>query len=125
MTDNQLNEVVRLPLSMLAHGRSGDKGDSVNIGLIAHETDWLPVLESVITPEWLANLFGEEVKGDIEVYSVPGVGAVNCVLNGALQGGGTVSLRKDAQGKLFGQVILQAEVDLPIQQAIRLGLIQP
>ena len=113
---------VTIPLSTLAHGRSGDKGDMVNIGLIAHRKEWLDFLLECITPEWLKELFGEMVLGHIEVHPVPGVGGVNCILHGALQGGGTVALRKDAQGKMLGQVILQAEVSIDAKAAKELGV---
>ena len=112
----------RVQLSTLAHGRSGDKGDMVNIGLIAHRKEWMPFLVETVTPEWLTELFSDMVDGHIEVHPVPGIGAVNCLLHGALQGGGTIALRKDAQGKMMGQVILQADVYIDGDEARRLGV---
>ena len=113
---------VRIPLSSIAHGRSGDKGDMVNIGLIAHRKEWFPLIQKYVTPEWLKIIFEGMVSGEIEVHPVPGIGAINCILNGALQGGGTVALRKDAQGKMMGQVILQAEIEIEIDEAIELAI---
>ena len=102
----------RVKLSTIAHGRSGDKGDMVNIALIAHRKEWMQFLVDCVTPEWLAEIFADMVEGHIEVHSVPGVGGINCLLHGALQGGGTIALRKDAQGKMMGQVLLQADIEI-------------
>ena len=112
-----------IPLSLIAHGRSGDKGNMVNIALIANQIEWFAILEKYITINWLKELFGDEIKGKIQVFPVPGVGAVNCVMEGALQGGGTVSLNKDAQGKLLGQIVLQAEIEIEVSEAEKLGII--
>ena len=117
-----MGELVRLPLSSIAHGRSGDKGDMVNIGLIAHHLEWYPLLKKCVTVEWLKGIFGGDVRGDIKIFSVPGIGGINCVLNESLQGGGTVALRKDAQGKMLGQVILQAEIEIDKSDAKKLGI---
>ena len=117
-----MTEKISIPLSSIAHGRSGDKGDMVNIGLIAHRKEWFPLLQECVTAKWLENVFEGMVIGEIEVHPVPGIGALNCVLNGALQGGGTVALRKDAQGKMMGQVILQAEVEIDAQEAMNLEI---
>ncbi len=115
-------DVVRVPLSSIAHGRSGDKGNMVNIGLIAHRIEWYPLLKKCVTVEWLKQIFAEDVGGDIEVFFVPGIGGINCLLKDSLQGGGTVALRKDAQGKMLGQVILQAEVEINQNYARKLGI---
>ena len=94
----------------------------VNIGLIAHRKEWFPLLQECVTAKWLEHVFEGMVIGEIVVHPVPGIGALNCVLNGALQGGGTVALRKDAQGKMMGQVILQAEVEIDAQEALNLEI---
>ena len=62
------------------------------------------------------------VTGEVEIHSVPGIGGLNCIMQGALQGGGTIALRKDAQGKMMGQVILQAEIELDEAEAKKLGV---
>ncbi len=93
-------------LGDIAHARSGDKGDSVNIGIIAREAKWYPLLQELITEEWMREAWGEFCEGDIHIYHLPGIKAVNCVLEKTLQGGGTVALRTDAQGKSMGQATL-------------------
>jgi len=117
-----MTDKISIPLSSIAHGRSGDKGDMVNIGLIAHRKEWFPLLQECVTVNWLKQVFEGMVVGEIVIHSVPGIGALNCVLNGALQGGGTVALRKDAQGKMMGQVILQAEVEVDVEKAQKLAI---
>ena len=114
--------VIRTQLSTIAHGRSGDKGDLVNIGLIAHRMEWFPFLERCVTAEWLKEIFADMVTGEVEVFPVPGIGGLNCIMQGALQGGGTIALRKDAQGKMMGQVVLQAEIELDKAEAKKLGV---
>ena len=115
-------KMVTVPLSTIAHGRSGDKGNHVNIGLIAHQMEWFPLLKQCITPHWLKSIFSDMTRGDVEVFPVPGIGGINCVMKESLQGGGTVSLRKDAQGKMLGQVILQAEIRIDAEIARELGV---
>ena len=113
---------VWIPLSRLAHGRSGDKGDLVNIGLIAHDPAWLPLLIDAVTPERLAEWFAGWTDGPFRVYPVPGVGGINCILHRILQGGGTVCHRLDAQGKALGQVVLGAMVPVNEKAARKLGV---
>jgi len=114
---------VKVKLGEIAHGRSGDKGDMVNIGLICHEKQWLPLLESIITPELLSQWFSGWSEGPFEVYSVPGIGAVNCLIHKVLQGGGTVARRLDAQGKALGQIVLESEVGIDVKLAKEVGFI--
>jgi len=113
---------VWLPLGVLAHARSGDKGDMVNIGIIARERHWFPVLKQGVTSSWLAEAWEEQVEGRIKVYEVPGIGALNCIMEKALQGGGTVSLRTDAQGKSMGQTTLTVRVEVDRVLAEQLGV---
>ena len=115
-------EQVWLPLSVLAHGRSGDKGDGVNIGLIAHQREWLPLLDEAVSPERVASWLGDMLEGDVLVYRLPGIGALNAVCTHVLQGGGTVALRMDAQGKLLGQQVLRARVPVDPALAAQLGV---
>lgn len=104
---------MKLPLSRLAHTRSGDKGDTCNIGVIAWEERFYPVLVRELTAERVKRHFGEFVEGDVERYELPNLGALNFLLHRALGGGGTLSLRTDAQGKTFGAALLSLEIDVP------------
>ena len=100
------------PLSYIAHGRSGDKGDTANIGIIALEPRYYPILLREVTSERVKSYFGERVRGDVVRYELPNLGALNFLLHGALGGGGTLSLRVDAQGKTFASALLGMQVDL-------------
>ncbi|HJT88154.1 MAG TPA: hypothetical protein VJ732_09870 [Bryobacteraceae bacterium] len=102
-----------VPLSRIAHTRSGDKGDTCNIGVIAWEPRFYPVLVKEVTAERVKRHFGALVEGEVERYELPNLGALNFLLHGALGGGGTVSLRTDAQGKTFGAALLSLEIELP------------
>jgi hypothetical protein len=104
---------MKVPLSQIAHTRSGDKGDTCNIGVIAFEEKHYPVLVREVTAERVKLHFGELVKGEVERYELPNLGALNFLLHQALGGGGTVSLRTDAQGKTFGAALLGMEIELP------------
>jgi hypothetical protein len=103
---------MKVPLSQIAHTRSGDKGDTCNIGVIANDERYYPVLVAQVTPERVKGHFGELVKGSVERFELPNLGALNFLLHQALGGGGTVSLRTDAQGKTFGAALLSLEVDV-------------
>jgi hypothetical protein len=104
---------LRIPLSRIAHTRSGDKGDTCNIGVIAYDERHYPILAHEVTAERVRQHFGSLVTGDVERYELPNLGALNFLLHGALGGGGTVSLRTDAQGKTFGAALLGLEIDGP------------
>jgi hypothetical protein len=95
----------------IAHARSGDKGDTVNIGLIAREERFYPLLLREVTPERVKAHFGELVLGKVERYELPNLGALNFLLHEALGGGGTLSLRTDAQGKTFSAGLLRMEIE--------------
>jgi len=103
---------MKVPLARIAHARSGDKGDLSNIGLIAREERWYPILVREVTPERVKAHFGELVAGRVERYELPNLGALNFLLYEALDGGGTISLRIDAQGKTFGAALLSLAVDV-------------
>jgi hypothetical protein len=103
---------MRVPLSRIAHARSGDKGDLSNIGVIALEDRWYPALVREVTSDRVRTLFGELCRGPIERYELPNLGALNFVLHEALGGGGTVSLRVDAQGKTLSALMLTLEIDV-------------
>jgi hypothetical protein len=103
---------MKVPLSELAHTRSGDKGDTCNVGVIAlREADY-PVLAREVTAERVKLHFGDIVQGAVERYELPNLGALNFLLHGALGGGGTVSLRTDAQGKTLGAALLSLQIEV-------------
>jgi hypothetical protein len=103
---------VRVRLSQIAHTRSGDKGDTCNIGVIALDSSDYPVLVREVTADRVRHHFGELVQGPVERYELPNLGALNFLLHRALGGGGTVSLRTDAQGKTFGAALLALEIEV-------------
>lgn len=98
-------------LAHLAHARSGDKGDRVNIGLIAYEPEHYPILVAAVTAKAVKEHFGETV-GHVERFELPNLHALNFLIHQALDGGGTVSLMNDAQGKVFSTALLRMEVDV-------------
>ena len=102
---------MNVPLANLAHTRSGDKGDNCNVGVIAYQLKDYPVLVREVTAERVKVFFGELVKGKVERYELPNLGALNFLLHEALGGGGTVSLRLDAQGKTLGAALLRMEIE--------------
>ena len=101
-----------VPLSRLAHARSGDKGDIANIGVIAWSPRQYPILLREVTAARVLQFFSDRVKGPVERYELPNLGAVNFVLHRALGGGGTVSLRTDSQGKTLASALLAMEIEL-------------
>ena len=111
--------MTRVPLVQLAHARSGDKGDSANVGLIAYEPELYPILIEQVTAERVKAHFGDWVRGGVERYEIPNLRAFNFVLHGALDGGGTVSLRTDAQGKVLSAALLRMEVEVSDEIAQR------
>jgi hypothetical protein len=102
---------MRIRLLDIAHARSGDKGDTVNIGIIAREERFYPLLLREVTPERVKAHFGELVQGNVERYELPNLGALNFLLHEGLGGGGTLSLRLDAQGKTFSAALLRMEIE--------------
>ena len=102
---------MKAPLSRIAHTRSGDKGDTANIGVIAWRQEDYPILVREVTATRVKAYFGELVQGDVTRYELPNLGALNFLLDGALGGGGTVSLRVDAQGKTLGAALLGLEIE--------------
>src|SRR5262245_56192059 len=104
---------VRVPLARLAHGRSGDKGDTCNIGLIARAPEIYPWLKRTLTAAVVKRRFHGICRGKVERHEVPNLGALNFLLHESLGGGGTVSLRLDAQGKTLSHALLAMEVSAP------------
>lgn len=103
---------MRTPLSKIAHTRSGDKGDTSNVGVIVLQPEYYPVILREVTPERVKQFFGGLVQGTVERFELPNLGAINLLLHEALGGGGTVSLRVDAQGKTYGAALLRMEVEI-------------
>ena len=104
---------MKLRLLDIAHARSGDKGDTVNVGVIARKPEYYDVLERVLTTERVKQHFGDMVKGKVERFELPNIGALNFLLHEALDGGGTVSLMTDAQGKTFSTAMLRMYIEVP------------
>lgn len=98
-------------LGDIAHTRSGDKGDTSNIGVIAFRPEDYPTILREVTPDRVKAYFGDLVQGEVERFELPNLHAVNLLLHEALGGGGTVSLRLDAQGKTYGAALLRLEIE--------------
>jgi hypothetical protein len=113
---------VKVRLLDLAHARSGDKGDTANVGVIALRPEWYPLLERHLTRERVAAHFRGMITGGVERFELPNLGALNFLLHGALGGGGTLSLKTDAQGKVFSTALLRLTFEVPDDEARRLAL---
>src|SRR3954454_11593541 len=109
----------RLQLRWLAHARSGDKGDTANVGLIALEPEYYPLLRKEVTVARVARHFKGMITG-VDRFELPNLNALNFLLHGALDGGGTISLKTDAQGKVYSTALLRMEVPVPAALARRL-----
>jgi hypothetical protein len=108
----KLQKSTRLQLRWIAHARSGDKGDTANVGLIALEPEYYPVLKREVTAARVARHFKGMVS-DVERFELPNLNALNFLLHGALDGGGTISLKTDAQGKVYSTALLRMEIPVP------------
>lgn len=104
---------MRAPLASIAHARSGDKGDGSNVGLIADHPRFYDTLRREVTAERVKQHFHAVCRGKVERFEVPNLGALNFLLHDALGGGGTESLKTDAQGKTHGQGLLEMVIDVP------------
>jgi hypothetical protein len=113
---------MKVSLLKLAHARSGDKGDTANVGLIALRDEFYPLLVREVTAEKVKSHFGEMVKGEVERFELPNLGALNFLLHGSLGGGGTLSLMTDAQGKTFSTALLRMNIDIADNEATSLGI---
>jgi hypothetical protein len=122
MGEGEPFNILSIKLLKLAHARSGDKGDTANVGLIALREEFYPVLAREVTAERVKEHFRGLVKGGVERFELPNLGALNFLLHESLGGGGTLSLMTDAQGKTFSTALLRMEVELPDEEARRLGL---
>lgn len=104
---------MKVRLVDIAHARSGDKGDTANVGVIALKAEWYPLLARELTRDRVAAHFEGMITGGVERYELPNLGALNFLLHGALDGGGTLSLKTDAQGKVFSTALLRLTLDVP------------
>jgi hypothetical protein len=104
---------MKIKLSKIAHARSGDKGDAVNCGVIALREEWFPILRERLTTDRVKKYFEGVCLGEVERYELPNLWAVNFVLHNTLGGGGTVSLKLDAQGKTIASAMLMMEIEVP------------
>jgi hypothetical protein len=106
----------------IAHARSGDKGDTANVGVIALRAEWYDVLAKHVTRDRVREHFRGVITGDVERYELPNLRALNFLLHGALDGGGTLSLKTDAQGKVFSTALLRMMLDVPDDEGRSAGL---
>lgn len=105
--------MAKVKLIEIAHGRSGDKGNGSNVGIIARHPDVYPFLKKELTAERVKDHMKHICKGKVERYEMENIGALNFILNESLGGGGTVSLKLDAQGKTHASTMLRMELDVP------------
>lgn len=113
---------MKIQLVKVAHARSGDKGDTVNVGLIALRDEHYPVLVREVTVERVKQHFQGICKGNVERFELPNLGALNFLLHESLGGGGTLSLMTDAQGKTFSTALLRMEIEISEGEAQSLGI---
>jgi hypothetical protein len=113
---------MKLQLVKLAHARSGDKGDTANIGLIALRDELYPILVREVTTERVKRHFEGICKGAVERFELPNLGALNFLLHESLGGGGTLSLMTDAQGKTFSTALLRMVIEISDDEASSLQL---
>lgn len=104
---------MKIQLSQIAHARSGDKGDAANCGVIAYKQEWYPIIRDVLSVERVKRHFEGICLGEVERYELPNIWALNFVLHNTLGGGGTVSLKLDAQGKTIATTMLTLEIEVP------------
>jgi hypothetical protein len=111
---------MRIQLTKLAHARSGDKGDTANVGLIALREEYYALLVREVTAARVKQHFKGICKGDVERFELPNLGALNFLLHESLGGGGTLSLMTDAQGKTFSTALLRMEIDVTEDEALKI-----
>jgi hypothetical protein len=113
---------MKVRLLDIAHARSGDKGDTANVGVIALKPEWYPVLVRYLTLARVEQHFRDVITGPVERFELPNLKALNFLLHGALDGGGTLSLKTDAQGKVFSTAMLRLVLDVPDAEATAVAL---
>lgn len=104
---------MRVQLLQLAHARSGDKGDTANVGLIAYKPEYYELIVREVTAERVKEHFQGICLGEVERFELPNLHALNFLLHKSLGGGGTVSLKTDAQGKTYSSALLRMEIEVP------------
>ena len=104
--------MARVKLLKVAHARSGDKGDTANVGLIAYKPEYYPMLVEQVTAERVKDHFKGICFGEVERFEVPNLNALNFLLHESLDGGGTLSLKTDAQGKTYSAALLRMEIEV-------------
>ena len=108
---------MKVRLVDIAHARSGDKGDTANVGVIALKPEWYDLLARELTRERVAAHFRGVIDGGVDRFELPNLRALNFLLHGALDGGGTLSLKTDAQGKVYSTALLRMLLDVPDDEA--------
>lgn len=103
---------MKVQLLQICHARSGDKGDTGNVGLIARKEEFYPIIKKYVTPERVKKHFERIVLGKVERFELPNLWALNFLLHEALGGGGTKSLKNDAQGKTLSAALLRMEIEI-------------
>jgi len=103
---------MKIQLVKIAHARSGDKGDTANVGIIALKPEYFPILTEQLTIDKVKAHFDSMVKGKVERFDMPNIGAINFLLHNALGGGGTLTLKHDAQGKTYSTAFLRMEIEV-------------
>jgi len=112
---------MQVQLRKLAHARSGDKGDTANVGLIALRPEFYPIIAREVTAARVKEHFQGICHGDVDRFELPNLGALNFLLHESLGGGGTLSLMTDAQGKTFSTAMLRMQIDISEEEAQSLG----
>ncbi len=103
---------MKIKLIDIAHGRSGDKGDAANVGIIAYDDNGYRIIEKYLTAERVKKHFEGICLGEVDRYELPNIRALNFILHNTLGGGGTVSLKHDAQGKTLAAALLKMELEI-------------
>jgi len=104
--------MAKIKLTQIAHARSGDKGDTANVGLIATKPEYYPILVEQVTAQRVKEHFKGICLGEVERFEIPNLGALNFLLHKSLDGGGTLSLKTDAQGKTYSSALLRMEIEI-------------
>lgn len=103
----------RIPLYRMAHGRSGDKGDGSNVGILAYDDRGYEIIRKALTVERVKEHFGSIVQGDVVRYELPNLRGLNFLLADSLGGGGSGSIKNDAQGKTHAMGLLRMMIEVP------------
>ena len=113
---------MKVRLLDIAHARSGDKGDTANVGVIANRPEWYPLINRELSQARVTQHFKGMITGEVDRFELPNLNALNFLLHGALGGGGTLSLKTDAQGKVYSTALLRMVLDVSDDEARALEL---